>query len=529
MILIVDDKSENIFSLQRTLELNNFSVDSATSGEEALKKILKNDEYSLIILDVQMPGMDGFEVAEIISGYSKSKDIPIIFLSAVNTEKRFIAKGYTAGGVDYVTKPVDPDIFLLKVKTLHRLHEQNRELHKMQLHLQQEVEIRRKTEEALHAKVEELQSILEAIPQIAFTLKPDGQLEFTNEYWYLYSNEAGKMPEFHTADTAVLDKWMQAIADGQALISEVRIKNISTGVFRYHLLKMIPIRQKASVVKWVGTFTDIHEQKMANELLEKKINERTEELLLKNNELETSNHELQQFAYVASHDLQEPLRKVQVFSSIIRNKFSQENTELDENLDRIVTSSVRMGNLITDLLEYSRLSIESFYQPANLTEIIHNILPDLELVIAEKKAQIHIGALPEIDAIPGQMRQVFQNLVSNSLKFSKHDAVPEICITSELIAEKSLGAPVVEDGAYCRIIVSDNGIGFNEKYNDKIFTIFQRLHTKDKYEGTGIGLSIVKKIIEKHNGLISVKSAEGLGASFTIILPLRQPEMKSFT
>src|ERR1044072_9616747 len=117
MILIVDDKAENIFSLRRTLELHHFEVDSATSGEDALKKVL-NQSYSLIILDVQMPGMDGFEVAEILSGYSKAKDIPIIFLSAINTDKKFITKGYTSGGVDYVTKPVDPDIFMLKVKTL---------------------------------------------------------------------------------------------------------------------------------------------------------------------------------------------------------------------------------------------------------------------------------------------------------------------------------------------------------------------------------------------------------------------------
>jgi DNA-binding response OmpR family regulator len=142
MILIVDDKAENIFSLRKTLELNSFEVDAAQSGEEALKKIL-HQSYSLIILDVQMPGMDGFEVAEILSGYSKAKDIPIIFLSAVNTDKKFITKGYTSGGIDYVTKPVDPDIFILRVKTLHKLYEQNRELNRIRLYLLEEVEVRK--------------------------------------------------------------------------------------------------------------------------------------------------------------------------------------------------------------------------------------------------------------------------------------------------------------------------------------------------------------------------------------------------
>ena len=145
MILIVDDISENIYSLKKLLELNGFPVDTALSGEEALKKILKNS-YFLIILDVQMPGMDGFEVAETISGYSKTKDIPIIFLSAVNTDKKFITKGYASGGLDYITKPFDPDILLLKVKTFYRLYEQNQELTKIQSALLTEIESRKAAE-----------------------------------------------------------------------------------------------------------------------------------------------------------------------------------------------------------------------------------------------------------------------------------------------------------------------------------------------------------------------------------------------
>lgn len=145
MILIVDDNPENIFSLKKVLELNNFNVDTAYSGEEALKKILKNT-YVLIILDVQMPGMDGFEVAETLSGYSKTKNVPIIFLSAVNTDKRFIAKGYASGGIDYITKPVDADILLLKVKTFYRLYEQASELTATQAVLREEIEFRKAAE-----------------------------------------------------------------------------------------------------------------------------------------------------------------------------------------------------------------------------------------------------------------------------------------------------------------------------------------------------------------------------------------------
>lgn len=145
MILIVDDKPENIFSLKTILELHSFPTDTALSGEEALKKILRNS-YALIILDVQMPGMDGFEVAEAISGYGKARDIPILFLSAASTDKKFITKGYTSGGMDYITKPIDPDILLLKVKTFYRLYEQNRELNRIQASLRSEIDFRKKVE-----------------------------------------------------------------------------------------------------------------------------------------------------------------------------------------------------------------------------------------------------------------------------------------------------------------------------------------------------------------------------------------------
>jgi len=154
MILIVDDNQENIFSLKALLTLHSFEVDTAISGEEALRKIL-TQSYALIILDVQMPEMDGFEVAETISGYSKSRDIPIIFLSAVNTHKKFVARGYTSGGIDYVTKPVDPDILLLKIKTFYRLSEQTRQLMDMEQNLREEIELRKKAEGILEEKVKE--------------------------------------------------------------------------------------------------------------------------------------------------------------------------------------------------------------------------------------------------------------------------------------------------------------------------------------------------------------------------------------
>jgi light-regulated signal transduction histidine kinase (bacteriophytochrome) len=410
MILIVDDKYENLFSLKTLLQLYAYETDTAASGEEALKKILKN-EYSVIILDVQMPDMDGYEVAEAISGLNKTRDIPIIFLSAVNIDKRFIAKGYDSGGVDYITKPFDNDLLLMKVKTFHRLYTQRQELKQVEEALRREIEIRKK--------------------------------------------------------------------------SQQQIEQI-------------------------------------NSLLEFKVEERTRDLLQLNKDLENRNSELAQYAYLASHDLQEPLRKIITFIKIIEEKYLKDIPEAKTEMSKVITSSERMRNLINALLSYSKLSSVSLFTLVNLNEVVKDTLADLELTIKEKQAIIDMNQLPEIEAIPGQMRQMFQNLLSNALKFSKTDVRPQIKICHEAVNEMSLEAAPDKNGKYTRIHISDNGIGLDESYIDKIFVIFQRLHGKAQYEGTGIGLAIVKKIVEKHNGIIGVKSSEGEGATFTIVFPIKQ-------
>ncbi len=414
MILIVDDKPENILSIRKTLELYQFEVDAALSGEEALKKILKHN-YTLIILDVQMPSMDGFEVAEALSGHSKAKDIPIIFLSAVNKDKRFIVKGYDSGGIDYITKPVDPDILLMKVKTFSRLYQQSQELKQMHQSLKEEVEVRKLAQEAL-----------------------------------------------------------------------------------------------------------IAHQQQVNDMLEQKVRERTEELREINKSLEASNHDLQQFASVASHDLKEPLRKIQLFGAILRDRFLQTDPNALSYMERIVGSSERMARLINDLLSYSRLSVASINETADFNKIIQEILVDLELMITERNAVITVEKMPQIEAVPGQIRQVFQNIISNALKFSRKDVPPQVNISAETVTDLNPDSAAFAGGQYCRIVIRDNGIGFNEKYLSKIFTIFQRLHTSDLYEGTGIGLAIAKKVIDKHGGLITARSREGEGATFIIVLPLKQ-------
>ena len=521
MILIVDDKPENILSLKRVLELNSFNVDTALSGEEALKKILRNNYY-LIILDVQMPGMDGFEVAEAITGLNKTKNIPILFLSAVNTHKKFVKKGFESGGVEYLTKPFDQDILMLKVRTFYRVYEQSKKLNAAYGQLKQEIETRKQAEKVLQENVEELHSILESIPQIAFTARPDGAMEFVNQQWYRYSTNKNVFPPTPPTDRDIYDVWHEQIGDKKTVSFEVRIKEIDSAEYTFFLLRIKPVFVQNELVKWVGTFTNIHEQKKVNEFLEKNVNERTRQLIESNRQLEASNHDLLQFASVASHDLKEPLRKIHFFTSILDERYTVEK-EVAEYLDKIKYSSKRMNLLIEDLLNFSKLSQDVSFEKTDLNAIIQEVLVDLELSIAEKKAKVEVmNKLPEIDAVPGMIRQALLNILSNALKFSNQLISPVIIIESQRVASLSILAESDDEGDFCLVKITDNGIGFDEKYLDKIFTLFQRLHAKDEYEGTGIGLTIVKKIIDKHHGIIEASSSPGKGSTFSIVLPIKQ-------
>jgi two-component system CheB/CheR fusion protein len=211
-----------------------------------------------------------------------------------------------------------------------------------------------------------------------------------------------------------------------------------------------------------------------------------------------------------------------MFSQMLNDKYLKDVDGASEYIDRIIASSSRMTKLINDLLSFSRLSVNSFFEPVNINAILEEVLSDLELAIQEKQALVHVADFPIIEAIPGQMRQVFQNIVSNALKFTKKDTQPVINIEAVRVKEKKINSQPDDQGAYLRIKISDNGIGFDEQFRDKIFTIFQRLHTKQQYEGTGIGLAICKKIVDKHNGIISAHGRENEGATFIIVLPLSQ-------
>jgi PAS domain S-box-containing protein len=273
----------------------------------------------------------------------------------------------------------------------------------------------------------------------------------------------------------------------------------------------------------LGVIQDITEQKLFAAELSKKVEERTKALQDANLQLERSNAELEQFAYIASHDLQEPLRKIHLFSGMTLEQ--QELSETAKNyIEKVSLAATRMSGLIKDLLEYSRLSQNSLhFEEISLDFVLKNVLTDFELLISQKGAIINAGELPTLEAIPLQMNQLFYNLLGNALKFTRRNTVPVVTITAHSLTQEAKTTWHLDAGQdYYEITVSDNGIGFNQTYADKIFTIFQRLNEKSIYGGYGIGLALCRKIVINHGGVIYANGQSGNGASFHFILPCSQ-------
>ncbi|PZR17249.1 MAG: hypothetical protein DI539_16990 [Flavobacterium psychrophilum] len=272
-----------------------------------------------------------------------------------------------------------------------------------------------------------------------------------------------------------------------------------------------------------GTAQDVTKERKLQQELEFQVKKRTEELQEANaglaeaiNLLQLNNKELQQFAYIASHDLQEPTRKISIFAKMLIESLGTIDERSKNYLNKIHNSADRMGNLISDILAYSQLTKdENLISPVDLNQIVNETITDFELIIEQSAAKIKHNDLPVIEAIPRQMSQLFSNLISNSLKYQRADVKPVVSINSEKLYSEN-------EVDYYKIEFSDNGIGFSQEYADRIFNIFQRLHGKSEYSGTGIGLSICKKIVQNHNGSIEAVGNDGTGATFIVTLPSKQ-------
>lgn len=263
----------------------------------------------------------------------------------------------------------------------------------------------------------------------------------------------------------------------------------------------------------------------ANAELEAKVDARTQALMQYSEELRRSNNDLEAFAFVASHDLQEPLRKIRAFGDRLQQKFVPELGERGvDYVIRMQAAAERMATLINDLLSFSRVTTQKKpFEPINLNQVIGLVLEDLDYAIEDTGAKIYIESLPVIDADASQLGQVMMNLITNSMKFHKPNTPPEIRITCE---EKIPSILAEDQRAWCCIRVEDQGIGFDQQYSERVFHLFQRLHGRDEYSGTGIGLALCRKIIERHGGTIGAVSEQGRGATFIICLPMTQPAIE---
>ena len=405
-ILVVDDREDNLLSIEAILQKDEYNIIKANSGRAALKVLLTRHDFSLILMDVQMPDMNGLETATIIYERDKLKGIPIIFITAYSNDEEYIFKGYKMGAVDYIYKPINPELLRAKVSVF--------------------VELYRKNEQLL-----------------------------SHEKRLLAANKS-------------LQK-------------------------------------------------QIEEGKRSQE----KINLLNKQLIENNLHLKMVNEELDQFAYVASHDLQEPLRKIRVFSDKITT-IKNDDKEVEKYLGKISRSSERMQLLINNLLHFSRHSVNTAdFVKVDLYQLVKEVINELDVDIERSHTEINLDQLPVIWAVPELMRQLFYNLINNAIKFQRKDCQPviKICLENIDVGNSQINEKYMSGVPYYKISVSDNGIGFDAKYAEEIFMVFKRLHSYHEYEGTGIGLSICKKIVDKHNGYLTAFGNLNEGATFVIELP----------
>ncbi len=371
----------------------------------------------------------------------------------------------------------------------------------------------------LRAHLDRYQSLVLAIAQVIWTNDPSGEMLGEQPSWAAYTGQTpreyqgrGWLNAVHPDDRAPnLALWDRAVAARGPCEYEHRLRR-HDGEYRHFSVRAVPVfTDDGAVREWAGIHTDIDERKRSEDQL------RASAVLLRQ-----SNRELEEFATVASHDLQEPLRKIRSFVGCLRDEQAATlNSEGRDYLDRIQSAATRMTTLVADLLEFSRVSSKGkAFVPVDLNEVVQGVISDLEARFVQTGGRAEVLHLPTVASDPIQMRQLLQNLLGNALKFHRSGETPVVRVSAEIIDDADPGGAF--PGGTCRISVTDNGIGFDEKYLDRVFTIFQRLHGRGDYEGTGIGLAICRKIVERHSGTITARSAPGQGATFIVTLPLLQ-------
>ncbi len=390
---------------------------------------------------------------------------------------------------------------------------------------------RKKAEAKLKESEEKFRTLANTAPVLIWVADADKLYNYFNKGWLEYTGRSmnleigsGWADGIHPEDFAHYhDTYVSSFDARQEFIMEYRLKRYDG---EYHWIQDhgIPrFSSKGIFEGYIGTCIDIHDKKMAHELLEQKVKERTAELKNLNLELEKNNSELQSFNYVASHDLQEPLRKIQTYSNRIMEKEAGKLPDtVKDYLQKIRSAAHRMHILIEDLLTFSQTKASDHnFKLVNLNLIFEEVQTILRHAIDEKGADIKYPILPSIVGMPFQLQQLFANVLSNAIKYSKRNVPPQIQIRVGIVNGEHLkNINISSEAEYYKITIKDNGIGFDNKHAERIFEVFQRLHGRHEYSGTGIGLAICKKIVQNHKGYIIADGKVGEGATFSIFLPV---------
>lgn len=484
-ILIVDDISNNIYALENLLMTETRTFFRATSGDDALKLALSKP-IDLIIVDVQMPEMDGFEVAHMLKSNKRTKDIPILIASVEYTEQEKILKGLEVGAVDYLFKPLDPEVTKAKVSMLIKLELQRKEL----------VES--------NSALEKSSILINNCLDIICTIDSD-TFKF-DTYNVAMSNMLGYCSE------EIANKTLLSLLDDtdKKHIQYLKTLNADTHSFEIKLIckgKVVKWLQWNIVdkgAKWFASARDITERKKKDE----DIFRLNENLKVNIQQLKNANIELESFSYSVSHDLRAPLRSINNYVQMLEESYGSQMDEKSTNLlENIKRNALKMDALIDDLLELSRLGEKSVQkQVINMCDLMRYTYNEIQTPF--NKGELTIDLLPDVEADYNLMKQVAINLLSNAIKYSSKVEHPTIHVGFKKEANVII------------YFIKDNGVGFDMDYSDKLFKVFQRLHSTKEFEGNGAGLAIVKRIIEKHGGTVRAQSKVGEGATFYFSLPL---------
>jgi signal transduction histidine kinase/CheY-like chemotaxis protein len=498
-ILLVDDTPDNLVSIGAALDGLGEELVLANSGKEALRHLLHED-FAAILLDVRMPDMDGFETAELIRSRPRSKQTPILFLTGYRNEEHLF-RGYDLGAVDFLFKPIVPEVLRSKVAVFVDLSRGN-------TRLKEQADALRKQAEVLQKAEVKFRSLLEAAPDPMVMCREDGEILMVNSQTEVL---------FRCGRDRLLSRNITTLVPGWG-VRRSPVGDVERGVELIAYpeghppfpveISFSPLQTEEGVVI-TSAIRDITERRKTEEQI-RQLNMNLEERVLeRTNALMRSNEELQQFAYIASHDLQEPLRTVSIYAQLMARRYrGQLQGDADQFIDFMVEGAERMERLIHDLLDFSRVEARGadFFVNMNCDEAFDDAVRNLHSLIHESGAVIAKGDLPSITGDPVQMTRLFQNLLVNSIKY-RSPQVPSIQVAANRAGRDWLFS------------VRDNGIGIEPQYAEKVFGIFKSLDPRDKRSGSGMGLAICRKIVSRHHGRIWVESELGKGATFYFTLP----------